>query len=162
MKLFLYLFVVFVPFTCIAQTMCVRDNTLVISLDSGIKPEHHAYNTSEFIWWADFLYDRIYGDATCLSVVEGLGRTTGEGTYYGVEDFAKTTITAASALSGTDIDGNERLYCWCRLAHPVTSAWVFINAFASVSACHSGCSGWCSDFYNHRSMLRGLFSSVGL
>ena len=163
MKLFLYLFVVFVPFTCIAQTMCVRDNTLVISLDSGIKPEHHAYNTSEFIWWNNMSYGTIYGEATCLSANEGLGRTSERGKYYGVDEYGNTPIVAEPALSGVDANGNERLYCWCRLMHPAYSYWAFENIKTSASTCASRCANDCAYSVRIDSALRvGLFKSVGL
>ena len=111
-----------------AQTMCVRDKSLVISLDKNVQGTSHSSNKSEWIWWADFPYGRIYGDATCLSAEEGLGRTGTMGAYYGVDDYAKTPITADAGLSGTDANGNERKYCWCRATHPVSSRWVFYNA----------------------------------
>ena len=112
----------------IAQTMCVRDKSLVISLDKNVQGTSYSSNKSEWIWWVDFPYGRVYGYATCLSVEEGLGLTTGQGAYYGVDDYASTPITAEAGLSGTDTNGNERKYCWCRATHPVSSRWVFANA----------------------------------
>ena len=112
----------------IAQTMCVRDKSLVISLDKNVGGTGYGGNASEMIWWTDFPYGRIYGEATCLSAAEGLGRTTGMGAYYGVEEYATTPITAEAGLSGTDANGNDRKYCWCRATHPVSSRWVFGSA----------------------------------
>jgi hypothetical protein len=112
----------------IAQTMCVRDKSLVISLDKNTGGTGSGYNASEMIWWTDFSYGRIYGEATCLSAAEGLGRTAGTGAYYGVEEYATTPITAEVGLNGKDANGDERKYCWCRATHPVSSRWVFHNA----------------------------------
>lgn len=125
MKKILVMLMVFLPLSVGAMTMCTRDRSLVISLDPSIGGTTSGYNNSEWVWWTDFSYGRVYGDATCLSAAEGLGRTSGMGAYYGVEDYAKTTITAEPALSGLDADGNERKYCWCKMTHPASSRWVF-------------------------------------
>ncbi len=143
MKRILILVGLFLPLSVGAMTMCTRDRSLVISLDPSINGTSYDKNNSEWKWWVDFSYGRVYGDATCLSAAEGLGRTTGQGAYYGVEDYAKTTITAEPALSGLDADGNERMYCWCKMTHPASSRWVFNNANASASACVSMCSDYC-------------------
>ena len=146
-----------------AQTMCVRDKSLVISLDKNVQGTSHSSNKSEWIWWADFPYGRIYGDATCLSAEEGLGRTGTMGAYYGVDDYAKTPITADAGLSGTDANGNERKYCWCRATHPVSSRWVFNDASAASSSCASNCATLCGRNVHYHSALRGgVFGSVGI
>ncbi len=149
-----------------AQTMCVRDKSLVISLDKNVQGTSYSNNKSEWIWWVDFPYGRVYGDATCLSAEEGLGRTTGQGAYYGVDDYASTPITAEAGLSGTDTNGNERKYCWCRATHPVSSRWVFVSASADSSACASLCItayGGCAGSVRDRPEVRGgVFESVGI
>ena len=162
MKLFLYLFVVFVPFTCIAQTMCVRDYTLVISLDKTKPMQNYKINSEENIWWIDTEYGRLYGEGTCLSLDEGLGRTSSMGAYHGVEDYENTLITAEPGLSGVDANGNERLYCWCRLTHPAQSAWTFATTY-TVDKCFSQCAHYCGHFtFHHQEMRSGIFGAVGL
>ena len=146
-----------------AQTMCVRDKSLVISLDKSVGGTGNGNNASEMIWWADFPYGRIYGDATCLSAEEGLGRTTGMGAYYGTDDYANTPITAEAGLSGTDANGNDRKYCWSRATHPVSSRWVFAYANADSSACASDCANFCGRNVRLSSAKRvGVFGSVGI
>lgn len=168
MKLFLYLFIVFAPFTCIAQTMCVRDTSLVISLDPTVEGTAYNFNKSESVWWVDFPYGRIYGEGTCLSAEEGLGRTSERGAYYGVDKYANTTITAESGLKGVDVNGNERIYCWCRTTHPISSAWVFEGGYTSSAQCEQMCAGnaWrgCYVFSGAstgNSIRKGAFSSIG-
>ena len=128
MKKLFFILSLIVPAIATAQTMCVRDKSLVISLDKNVGGTGSGSNASEMIWWTDFSYGRIYGEATCLSAAEGLGRTAGTGAYYGVEEYATTPITAEVGLNGTDANGNERKYCWCRATHPVSSRWVFSSA----------------------------------
>ena len=162
MKRLILLFFILAPVWANAQTMCVRDKSLVISLDKNVQGTSHSSNKSEWIWWVDFPYGRVYGDATCLSLEEGLGQTS-SGAYYGTDDYAKTPITAEAGLSGTDANGNERKYCWCRATHPVSSLWVFDYAFAGSSACASRCAHICSDDVRYAPAQRGgVFGSVGL
>lgn len=162
MKRLILLFFILAPVWANAQTMCVRDKSLVISLDKNVQGTSHSSNKSEWIWWVDFPYGRVYGDATCLSLEEGLGQTS-VGAYYGVEEYATTPITAEAGLSGTDTNGNERKYCWCRATHPVSSRWVYSRAYHASSACTSYCADYCGDGVRTNSALRGgVFGSVGL
>ena len=163
MKRLILLFFILAPMWANAQTMCVRDKSLVISLDENVAGTGYGVNASEMIWWTDFPYGRIYGEATCLSAAEGLGRTTGMGAYYGVEEYATTPITAEAGLNGTDANGEERKYCWCRATHPVSSRWVYSRAYHASSACTSYCADYCGDGVRTNSALRGgVFGSVGL
>ena len=163
MKKLFFILSLIVPAIATAQTMCVRDKSLVISLDKNVAGTGYGNNASEMIWWTDFSYGRIYGEATCLSAAEGLGRTTGAGAYYGVEEYATTPITAEAGLNGTDANGDERKYCWCRATHPVSSRWVFRNAYASVSYCVSSCASSCgNDVRNNSAMRGGVFGSIGI
>ena len=162
MKRLILLFFILAPMWATAQTMCVRDKSLVISLDKNTGGTGSGNNASEMIWWVDFSYGRIYGEATCLSAAEGLGRTTGTGAYYGVEEYADTPITAEVGLNGKDANGDERKYCWCRATHPVSSRWVFSNAYTSVSDCTLWCAERCGFLQNNAALRGGVFGSVGL
>ena len=163
MKRLILLFFILAPMWANAQTMCVRDKSLVISLDKNTGGTGSGNNASELIWLTDFPYGRIYGEATCLSATEGLGRTGTMGAYYGVEEYATTHITAEVGLNGKDANGDERKYCWCRATHPVSSRWVFSNAYASASYCVSNCARRCGgDVQTNSTMRGGVFGSVGL
>lgn len=164
MKRLILLFFILAPMWANAQTMCVRDKSLVISLVSGIQGTGYGHNPSEWIWWVDFPYGRIYGDATCLSAEEGLGRTTGQGAYYGTDDYAKTPITAEAGLSGTDANGNDRKYCWCRATHPVSSLWVLQSGMTDANTCITNCSLYCPYFFRgeQSKLQKSIFSSIGL
>lgn len=163
MKRLILLFFILAPMWANAQTMCVRDKSLVISLVSGIQGTGYGHNPSEWIWWVYFPYGRIYGDATCLSLEEGLGQTSA-GAYYGTDDYANTPITAEAALSDTDTNGNERKYCWCRATHPVSSLWVLQSGMTDANTCIKNCSLYCPYFFRgeQSKLQNSIFSSIGL
>ena len=151
------------PIYANATDMCARDDTMVLVFDKDIGGSGSGNNATEWTWWVNFAYGRIAGDATCLSVKEGLGRTSGRGAYYGTGDYSKTFIEAEPGLKGTDSDGNDRKYCWCKMTHPVSSRWVFRNAIADSSTCASFCASGCGDYVRNNSALRGgVFGSVGI
>lgn len=171
MKFLLCLVLLFVPITVFADTMCVRDNTLVVSLDYTVLGTSSGMDANNSTFWGDFPYGRLYGEGTCLSAAEGLGQITGGyGNYYGIDEYEKTLITAEKGMSGTDADGNERIYCWCRLTHPASSAWVLHRNFGTADACKKTCvtTGYysCSGRIVGKDggdMLRlGMFKSIGL
>ena len=151
------------PIYANATDMCARDDTMVLVFDKDIGGSGSGNNATEWTWWVNFAYGRIAGDATCLSVKEGLGRTSGQGAYYGTGDYSKTFIEVEPGLKGTDSDGNDRKYCWCKMTHPVSSRWVFGNAYADSSACASNCANYCGGRANAYHAVRGgVFNSVGL
>ena len=158
-NLFVILFAI-LPIVAAAQTMCVRDNSLVISLDGNINPSSKGgSNDAESIWWVDFPYGRIYGEGTILSETEGLGQTT-YGAYYGTGEYTNTLITAEPGLSGLDANENERTYCWCRMTHPATSAWVLIRP-NTLTQCASWCQGHIVGNFGSQSR-KYIFNAIGL
>jgi hypothetical protein len=168
MKFLLCLVLLFVPITVFADTMCVRDNTLVLSFGGGEKKLSVGYHVDSAVFWHDYDVGRMYGEATCLSAEESLGRVSGYGAFYGVGEYENTLVSAEKGLRGVDKNGNERKYCWCRLEHPVSSAWVFFRGYNSEKECADSCFG--SSWYNcgqallgsDKSVRAGMFRSVGL
>jgi hypothetical protein len=158
MKRLFMIFVCCFPLFTFAQTMCVRDRSLVISLDSSMRSTGGGANAAESIWFADYPYGRIFGESTCLSESEGLGQTS-MGGIYGTGAHANTLINAEPGLSGVDADGNERKYCWCRITHPVKSAWVLNGADCTYCFAHS-CPN--SLRLSYPDFHKGIFGSVGL
>lgn len=154
---------VFVGGVCHATEMCARNDTVIIPLEAVNKGLSNGYNHNEFTWWVDFDFGRVYGYSTCLSADEGLGNTGTGGAYYGTGEYANTFIDTEPGLTGTDANGNERKYCWCKMTHPASSRWVLLSANASASYCASYCTHLCSNSVPSTAALReGLFGSVGL
>ena len=146
-----------------ATDMCARNDTMVFVFDKELNGASHGSNATEWTWWASFAYGRVSGEATCLSATEGLGRTTDRGAYYGTGEYANTFIDVEPGLHGTDSDGNERRYCWCKMTHPFSSRWVFDYDFASASGCVSSCANHCGvSVIGFPVMRGGVFGSVGL
>ena len=162
MKKILMIVALCVPFCAFATDMCARDDIMIMVFDPMVNGTDSGNNAAEWTWWASFAYGRVAGDATCLSAAEGLGRTSGQGAYYGTGDYANTFITADAGLNGVDADGAERKYCWCKMTHPASSRWVFNNAFASASACVACSSSCVNYFHGTPAVRRGVFGSVGL
>ena len=144
-----------------ALTMCVRDSSLVVSLDQSIGGSNYSHNASEMLWWTEFSYGRIYGEATCLSEAEG-GKPSGSmGSYTNSDGKMLPQDEALAGRTGKDPDGNDRGYCWCKMTHPASSRWVFHRS-ASASNCASSCANYCGDYAQNYAALRsGLFGSVG-
>lgn len=146
-----------------ATDMCARNDTMVFVFDKDVKGISKGSNATEWTWWTSFAYGRVSGGATCLSATEGLGRTGTMGAYYGTGEYANTFIDVEPGLHGTDSDGNERMYCWCKMTHPFSSRWVFNYASASASACVSSCADYCGSHVLSGAALRGgVFESVGI
>ena len=163
MKRFFVIIFALLPIYANATDMCARDDTMVLVFDKDIGGSGSGSNAIEWTWWVNFPYGRIAGEATCLSAAEGLGRTSVQGAYYGTGDYSKTFIEAEPGLKGTDSDGNDRKYCWCKMTHPVSSRWVFFNAYADSSTCSSHCATHCGYYVHYDSAMRGgVFGSVGI
>ena len=143
-----------------ALTMCVRDSSLVVSLDQSIGGTTNGNNASEMLWWTEFSYGRIYGEATCLSEAEG-GKPSGSMGVITNSNGEMLSQDIPAGLKNKDADGNDRGYCWCRMTHPASSRWVFNNSH-SASRCASLCANNCGRYAQSSAALRGgLFGSVG-
>ena len=154
---------VFVGAVCHATEMCARNDTVIVPLEAANNGLSSGYNNNEFTWWVDFDFGRIYGYSTCLSADEGLGRTGTMGAYYGTGEYANAFINVDPGLTGTDANGNERKYCWCKMTHPASSRWVFSYAHASASHCVSHCASYCGNHVRILAAMRGgVYRSVGL
>lgn len=143
-----------------ALTMCVRDSSLVVSLDQSIDGITNGKNASEMLWWTEFSYGRIYGEATCLSEAEG-GKPSGSQDVITNSNGEMLSQDIPAGLKYKDADGNDRGYCWCRMTHPASSRWVF-NYSYSASDCAFSCANNCA--YNalyYAAWRSGLFGSVG-
>ena len=151
---------IFVPCVGGALTMCVRDSSLVVSLDQSIGGTTYGNNASEMLWWTEFSYGRIYGEATCLSEAEGGKPSGGQGVITNSNgEMLSQNIPAG--LKNKDAEGNDRGYCWCKMTHPAYSRWVFFYSY-SASSCASFCAYNCGAYAQDRAALRsGLFGSVG-
>ena len=171
-KYIVAIMILFIPCVTYALTMCARDDSLVISLVGGTNGINgsNKYNASEFTWRVDYNYGTILGEATCLSAAEG-GQPSNAGDGSGVMtnvDGEKLPHSIPKALRGRS-EANaenpdlstERTYCWCRMAHPASSRWVFQFSY-SAAYCTSACANYCANNANGNVAWRSaLFRAVG-
>ena len=162
MKKVIYLLVgVLLSLPASATEMCARNDTVVIPLDSNINGIGYSYDRAEATWWGIFNYGRIYGVATCLSAAEGGKPSGAQGVYTNDKGQMLPNDEALAGRTGQDADGNDRVYCWCKMTHPMSSRWVF-NIFLSASVCKDSCSYYCCyTAYGNPGLRGGLFESVG-
>ena len=144
-----------------ALDMCVRNSSLVVSLDSTIPGLESGDNETEKIWWTDFPYGRLYGEATCLSEAEG-GKPNGErGSQLNTKGEMIPLDASWTGLSGDDPNGNPREYCWCKITHPVSSRWVYHCPLARVN-CVNHCAEYCGKSIKvYEDIRASLFNSIG-
>ena len=166
MKKILLCALLFLPVAVVADTMCVRDSSLVVSLGPS-RDRSGVLSGADWIVYQDQSNGRVLFQATCLSEVEGLGRTSGEGEFYGVGIYENQTIVANAGLGGLDTNGNERKYCWVRVIHPAISKWVFATSYSSADACNGvgqDCLfyAWRFAILERPNVQKGLYRSIGL
>jgi hypothetical protein len=124
-KYIIAVFVFFVPCVTHAITMCARNNTLVGSLLPTSSVVSAGFSATEPLWRVVFPWGTIFGEATLLSEAEG-GKP---GVLFGITNVDGNMIPmdTPAGLVGDDANGNPRIYCWCRMTHPMVSRWMSVN-----------------------------------
>ena len=140
-KIIILICMIFVPAIVFGATMCAKNNTLVVALDSSVGGSTYTQDNANSKWTTTFAYGIVKGVSACTSFSGGSqGNTT------------KNEITRG--------ERNGR-YCWCRLTHPVSSLWAFYYDYGSASDCASYCSHYCGrNVQNYAALRAGLFGSV--
>ena len=141
------------PYVANALDMCVRDSAMVVSLDPAVGGSSYKSNASEMTWAAVFSYGTIYGEATCLSDADG--KPSGDMGVY--------TNERGEMLPNDDtfVQRKDGGRCWCRMTHPASSRWVFLNSYFA-SDCASYCADNCGlNARSYAALRSGLFGSVG-
>lgn len=147
-KYIIAVLILFIPCVTYALTMCARDNSLVISLDSGVVGANKIVaNNPEYLWSVGFSYGTLVGEATCLS---------GNEAERDLKDIPK-------GLHGKDNTSTDRLYCYCRMTHPALSGWGWSNSFVSSQDCMNNCAAYCARNVNAGAtyLRKALFNSIG-
>lgn len=131
-------FVMFV-LPVLAVSVCAKNDVVTVVLDPTLAVSSYEYNNATGVWKAKTSYGTVTGISTCLA---------SGGTQY-------------KADPSVDAKGGETLgsYCWCKMTHPMASAWVFGNSYVY---CSTSCTYYCGFYFQNYSALRsGLFGSVG-
>lgn len=136
------------PMFANATDMCARDNVMVLVFDPQVKCSSTGNNAAEWSWWAQMPYGRLAGDATCVSQTEVNQKQFSPG------------------LSGVDANGENRIFCYCRISHPVISGWVQRAKHTTNTDCSKNCSLYCSigdlSFCTNVNTRIQMFNSIGV
>ena len=126
-----------------ATEMCAKNDTVVIPLDATVKGDGKNYNAIEWMWWSEYTYGNIYGISTCLSLQEV--RDIQNDSTYIVRTYAVLNSDDDTLIGrlGNDKNGNQRLYCHCKMIHPMSSNWVEMpQGSCSAQPCVDVCSNY--------------------
>ncbi|MBD5400165.1 hypothetical protein HDR61_00230 [bacterium] len=140
-----------------AATTCLHNNSAVAILQKSVDPVSVTHNAANMTFTLTFNYDvipntsirTIRGAATCNEVDTNTADATAK------MGDANTHLRSADADVGT--------MCWCSLAGPVTSWWVFYKAYSDEDACAAGCAADCaSAIRNNTSNFRsnGVYMAI--
>ena len=164
-----------------ATEMCARNDTVVIPLDATISGKYGGNSTIEWLWWLIFDYGTVYGASTCLSKKEimmysdwnGTGNTAG-GNLAAVTPFLNTSSDELIGSQDYYMNANvnpdipdsekpdyERIYCFFKMTHPMSSPWVFSWNIGTASNCAAQCRGVNLSPSNYVDTRRNLFNTVG-
>lgn len=156
-KYIIAVLILFIPCVTYALTMCARDNSLVVALNSGIAGDSTAADVNDWTWRTDFSYGALVGEATCLNPTNGHPQND--------------TITGLTVRNdGTNVpndfpkgmQGTQNFFCWCRITHPINTIWVYSNRFANGAACTNDCTTYCANtVQGNLSMRKAMFNSIG-
>ena len=127
-----------------ATDMCIKDDALMVVLDTQINGTALANNATGKTWSTRFPYGIVSGIGGCYSNV---------GATQGMVATDQTNISAYS--SGT--------YCYCKMLRPIESAWVYSGSLNFNNDCATNCASYCaSHAASAVALRRGLFGSVGI
>lgn len=168
-KIIICLFCLIV-FNAYATEMCARRDTTVIPLDATVPHSGSSFDVIEWIWSGRFDYGDIYGVATCLSVHE-LREITDNPKFSINMNGSELTVlpTDDYELMGnygyyngdTSIPEYERIYCFCKLTHPMSSQWVVTPGLVGRDFCTTYCTDYCTRSLNVFHFKRRMFNSIG-
>ena len=145
MKKILSLFVmIFLPCVSHAANMCIKNDAVMVVLDSQVNGKALAYNNTGKTWSTKFSYGVISGIGGCYSDV---------GLTQGVVASDQTNITPYTG----------GLYCYCKMLRPIESPWVFSGNLDNLNYCAINCASYCSSYAASAVALRaGLFGNIGI
>ena len=140
-NIFLFILVVCASVAVHAATMCVRDDTIMVVLDTTKYQTSSSFNRNEMTWSITFPYGTITGVASCNATAN---------TSTGVSDANMATYTTGK-------------YCWCKMLKPVASKWIFYSDMNYVHTCDESCARNCANHFgpeNSISQRTRLFNSI--
>lgn len=151
-----------IAFNAHATEMCARRDLTVVPLDSSVPRTGWYTDSAEHVFWVSFEFGTIYGGYGCFALQE----------IRDIENNQSLTANV-SVLSNSDDDyignsgwyqGNttggpdyERIYCYCKMTHPMSSRWVNYGG-SSREGCLAFCNGEC--YYRVRDRYSSVFNNM--
>ena len=161
------LFCLIQPVFVYAREYCVPNDTVSILLDSSIGSQgdstydsNFSYDYLAITFSAPFSYGTVKGIGACLSSNYGLDA----GSIY--TDNGGVLTDNGAVVTGGETNGR---HCFCKLLHPVVSAWMYSMSKESVEKCIvgsngsglGGCAQNCVGLFKNRPVRRATwFDSI--
>ena len=160
-----------------ATEMCARNDTVVIPLDSTITSNTGGHNQIEMLFWIQFTYGMLYGNAACLSKKEVMMYSNWNGT--GTPPLLNTSSDELvgshgyymNADTNPDIPDSEKLdyrrdMCFCQITHPMRTQWLYVHNYPGgdcygVYQCQYHCAQLLSSGHDNIGKRKALFNSIG-
>lgn len=151
--------------------ICKRDALTMIVLQKEVNGTVTSANAETKRWAVDFDYDLFAGTHP-----DYISEITGSTTCN--EIAVKSAIDGSSNNAGAAESGDANTFlraatndvgynCWCKMDGPVTSWWVFLQAFDTAEECASDCTSYCangfannSEMSNGRLMRHAMFDAI--
>jgi len=131
MRKIIMLWLVIISGTAYGYTTCMRNNTYLGIFKKNVDGTSSTYENSTKVWKVIYDYITLTGYASCNEI-------------SGTANTPKTNLVTGAADQG--------IYCWCQM-WPIeyygyetgpSSYWIYLDSYASESACASGCTSACA------------------
>jgi len=131
--IFLFVMAMVIFVTANAETLCVRDDTVMVVLAPEYDGTASSGSATNMTWTATFSYGKVSGTAVCKKEQQ-------DGTMAG-----------------------QNQVCWCQMTKPVVSKLLYNTIYGSANQCLGDCATACgNNFKSSASSLRSrIYASVG-
>lgn len=134
--------------TAYGYTTCMRNNTYLGIFKKNVDGTSSTYENSTKVWKVIYDYITLTGYASCNEI-------------SGTSNTPKTNLVTGAADQG--------IYCWCQM-WPIeyygyetgpSSYWIYLDSYASESACASECTSACATAMKDNDTFRtAVFESM--
>ncbi len=157
-RLVFSIFLIFVCGAGYAASTCIHNRTGVFILKKSANGISSSYDADDYTWSVKFDYDLVPNNSSYRTLT---GNATCNEIETNTDGGAITPGTPNSHLRASNSDIGPM--CWCAMAAPVSSWWVFYKKYDTADACAAGCARDCasavkSNTNNFRT--NGVYSAI--
>ena len=146
-----------------ATEMCARNDTVVVVLDAAELQTGSGYNSIDMLTFSVFEYGRVTVGYACLTEKEIKSYSYSYTGNLGQGMLLDTREYNLWGLYGEDTDPEPRIFCACKVMHPVSSKWFVRRNLATASTCRSSCYVTCMDLFRDSHIAREtMYKSIGI